>query len=117
MPGTPWRSAPGAGAPAPGIIAAGSIDIAPPALPVYEQPPIPAPGYIFTPGYWSWGDAGYYWVPGTWVEPPSVGLLWTPGYWGFNGGVYAVWQLKGNLTIKVTPNSGPGPAISGIFID
>jgi len=65
-----------------------SIAIAPPALPVYVQPPLPAPGYIWTPGYWAYGDAGYYWVPGVWVEPPTVGLLWTPGYWGFEGGFY-----------------------------
>jgi hypothetical protein len=61
----------------------------PPALPVYEQPPCPVEGYIWTPGYWAWGIGGYYWVPGTWVAPPRVGLLWTPGYWGFVGGVYA----------------------------
>lgn len=27
----------------------------PPELPVYEQPPIPAPGYLWTPGYWASG--------------------------------------------------------------
>ncbi len=61
----------------------------PPPLPVYEQPPCPADGYLWTPGYWAWSPAGYYWVPGTWVLPPAVGLLWTPGYWAFVGGVYA----------------------------
>src|SRR5580693_5004667 len=61
---------------------------APPALPEYEQPPVPGPGYLWTPGYWAWAPAGYYWVPGTWVMPPRVGVLWTPGYWGFVGGVY-----------------------------
>ncbi|WP_426420214.1 hypothetical protein [Bradyrhizobium genosp. A] len=66
-----------------------SITFAPPELPVYEQPPLPAPGYIWTPGYWAYGPDGYYWVPGTWVEPPAVGLLWTPGYWGWRNGVYA----------------------------
>jgi hypothetical protein len=65
-----------------------SIGIAPPALPVYVQPPLPAAGYIWTPGYWAYGDAGYYWVPGVWVAPPQPGLLWTPGYWGYAGGVY-----------------------------
>jgi hypothetical protein len=65
-----------------------SVNFAPPALPVYVQPPLPAPGYIWTPGYWAYGDAGYYWVPGVWVQPPSVGVLWTPGYWGFVGGAY-----------------------------
>jgi WXXGXW repeat (2 copies) len=65
-----------------------SIDIAPPVLPVYVQPPLPAPGFIWTPGYWAYGDAGYFWVPGVWVQPPQAGLLWTPGYWGYAGGVY-----------------------------
>src|ERR1700727_2668986 len=71
-----------------GVGIAINIHIAPPALPVYEQPALPAPGYLWTPGYWSYGDAGYFWVPGVWVQPPSAGLLWTPGYWGFEGGVY-----------------------------
>jgi hypothetical protein len=66
-----------------------SVNIAPPALPVYAQPPCPTEGYLWTPGYWSWDpDSGYYWVPGAWVEPPQVGVLWTPGYWGYNNGVY-----------------------------
>ena len=66
-----------------------SIRLAPPALPVYTQPPCPAEGYLWTPGYWAYAPAGYYWVPGVWVRPPRVGLLWTPGYWGFAGGAYA----------------------------
>jgi hypothetical protein len=66
-----------------------SIHIGPPALPVYPQPVCPAPGYIWTPGYWAYGPYGYYWVPGTWVLAPTPGYLWTPGYWGFVGGVYA----------------------------
>ena len=65
-----------------------SVNIAPPVLPVYTQPPLPAPGYIWTPGYWAYGDAGYFWVPGVWVLPPRPGILWTPGYWGFAGSVY-----------------------------
>jgi hypothetical protein len=65
-----------------------SITIAPPALPVYVQPPCPTVGYLWTPGYWAYGPLGYYWVPGVWVAPPRVGVLWTPGYWGFGGGVY-----------------------------
>jgi len=65
-----------------------SVNFAPPALPVYVQPPCPEPGYIWTPGYWAWDDGAYYWVPGTWIEPPEVGLLWTPGWWGWNDGVY-----------------------------
>jgi hypothetical protein len=66
-----------------------SVNFAPPALPVYEQPICPADGYIWTPGYWAWDpDYGYYWVPGTWVEAPEVGFLWTPGYWGWGGSAF-----------------------------
>src|SRR5258706_10220081 len=70
-----------------------SITVAPPPLPVYEQPPIPGPGYMWTPGYWAYDEdvADYYWVPGAWVEAPEPGLLWTPGYWGWSDGVY-VWN-------------------------
>src|ERR1700681_1834867 len=80
-----------AGASASSAQIAVSITIAPPVLPVYVQPAIPAPGYIWTPGYWAYGDDDYYWVPGTWVQPPTVGVLWTPGYWGWNNGLY-VWN-------------------------
>jgi WXXGXW repeat (2 copies) len=65
-----------------------SINIAPPELPVYVQPPCPEVGYIWTPGYWAYGDSDYYWVPGTWVAAPEPGLLWTPGYWGWAEGAY-----------------------------
>jgi hypothetical protein len=42
-----------------------SISIAPPELPVYEQPLCPSSGYLWTPGYWAYADDGYFWVPGT----------------------------------------------------
>ena len=71
-----------------GVFIGVSVNIAPPPLPVYVQPPCPEPGYLWTPGYWAWNDGAYYWVPGTWVEPPEFGLLWTPGYWGWDGGFY-----------------------------
>jgi len=65
------------------------IQIAPPAIPVYDQPPCPADGYIWTPGYWAYGSDGYYWVPGVWLYPAEIGFLWTPGYWAFENGFYA----------------------------
>jgi hypothetical protein len=67
-----------------------SVGFAPPPLPIYAQPPIPGPGYMWTPGYWAWdeGIGDYYWVPGVWVLAPQVGLLWTPAWWGWNDGVY-----------------------------
>jgi WXXGXW repeat (2 copies) len=67
-----------------------SVNLAPPPLPFYEQPVIPAEGYIWVPGFWAWDEtqADYYWVPGTWVEPPQPELLWTPAYWGWDEGRY-----------------------------
>jgi hypothetical protein len=53
-------------------------------MPSYSQPPVTVQGSIWQPGYWAWGPDGYYWVPGTYVAPPSLGLLWTPGFWGMN---------------------------------
>ena len=66
------------------------VNIAPPPLPFYEQPVIPAEGYLWVPGYWAWdaADGDYYWVPGTWVEPPQPELLWTPAWWGWVDGRY-----------------------------
>ncbi len=68
-----------------------SVDVAPPDLPNYDQPPLPGDGYVWTPGYWAWSEADqdYYWVPGTWVLPPQPDLLWTPGYWIVQGPVFA----------------------------
>ena len=70
------------------------ITIAPPPLPVYEQPFCPGDGYIWTPGYWAYGDDfdDYYWVPGTWVLAPEVGFLWTPGYWGWGGDRFVFYE-------------------------
>ena len=57
-----------------------SIRVAPPPIPVYVQPVIPGPGYIWVPGYWAWDDDGedYYWVPGTWVWARGTASgMWT----------------------------------------
>src|SRR3982074_766838 len=71
-----------------------SVNVPPPELPEYDQPPIPDYGYIWTPGYWAWGedDEDYYWVPGTWVLAPQPEVLWTPGYWGAEGALF-VWHM------------------------
>jgi hypothetical protein len=65
-----------------------TADVAPPVLPVYDQPPIPGPGYLWIPGYWAWSGYEYYWVPGYWATPPAVGLYWTPPYWAWTDGAY-----------------------------
>jgi hypothetical protein len=73
-----------------GVFVGVSVNIAPPVLPVYVQPPCPASGYIWIPGYWAWAaeNEDYYWVPGAWALAPVVGFLWTPGYWGWGDGAY-----------------------------
>jgi len=67
------------------------VGVAPPPLPSYEQPAIPAQGYLWVPGFWAWRKSvpDYFWVPGTWVQPPQPGLLWTPPYWSRVDGGYA----------------------------
>ncbi len=78
-----------------------SVNIAPPLLPVYLQPPIPGPGYIWVPGYWAWDDyyGDYYWVPGCWVRPPYAGALWTPSYWAWDDGAYVYYPGYWGLTV------------------
>lgn len=34
----------------------------------YEVVPAPRPGYVWAPGYWSWGGSGYVWIGGTWYQ-------------------------------------------------
>jgi hypothetical protein len=73
------------GSPPDGYVATSSaILVAPPDLPVYDQPPCPGDDFLWTPGYWAW-DGAYYWVPGAWVEAPEPGFFWTPAWWGWGG--------------------------------
>ena len=37
------------------------VSVAPPPLPYYEQPPIPAEGYLWMPGFWAWDEAAARW--------------------------------------------------------
>jgi hypothetical protein len=53
-----------------------AITIAPPELPVYDQPICPGDGYIWTPGYWAYGDDDYYWV---FSGHPDIGAGETAG--------------------------------------
>jgi hypothetical protein len=64
----------------------------PPPLPDYQQPPAPGDDDLWTPGYWNYASAGYYWVPGVWVQAPYQGALWTPPYWGWTGGHYGFYR-------------------------
>ncbi len=71
----------------PSTQAAVFITIAPPPIPIYAQPPCPAEGFLWVPGYWAYDYDfdDYFWVPGTWVMAPEVGFFWTPGYWAWAG--------------------------------
>lgn len=64
------------------------VDVAPPPIPDYQPPQCPDPNYQWQPGYWAWGPAGYYWVPGVWIAAPQPGYVWTPGYWAWQNGSY-----------------------------
>jgi hypothetical protein len=68
------------------------VDSPPPAIPYYEPPPAPEQNDIWVPGYWAWGEGGYYWVAGTWTQPPQTDYLWTPGYWAYNNNSAYVWH-------------------------
>jgi hypothetical protein len=69
----------------------GSVAVAPPEIPDYEQPSPPDEDMVWIPGFWDWSEdsSDYYWVPGTWAAAPIVGYLWTPGYWAVRRGVFA----------------------------
>src|SRR6185503_11833604 len=76
-----------------GVFVGVSVNIAPPPLPVYEQPPCPEEGYIWTPGYWGWDDGDYYWHAGYWG--PHVGFYGGVPYgYGYDGEGYegGYWQ-------------------------
>jgi hypothetical protein len=95
-----------------------SVKLAPPPIVVFDQPACPGDGYIWTPGYYQYGDYGYYWVPGQWVMPPSPGVLWTPGYWGYESGKYAwhegYWGAKVGFYGGINYGNGyPGSGFTG----
>jgi len=70
------------------VVVGVTVGIAPPVLPIYDQPVCPGDDYIWTPGYWAWDGSDYYWVPGTWVLAPEAGFFWTPGFWAWGDGGY-----------------------------
>ena len=76
----------------PAVASAGVVFLAPP-IPVPRVEvvaPYPvgyAPGYVWVPGYWSWGGPrGYYWVGGAWFRPPFHGARWVSPGWGHGPG-------------------------------
>lgn len=41
----------------------------------------PAPGYVWTDGFWDWRGNNWVWAPGRWQRPPRRGARWEPGRW------------------------------------
>src|SRR5271166_5313772 len=80
-----------------------SISIAPPAIPVYVQPAVPAPGFLWTPGYWGYG-AGYAWHGGYWG--PHVGFYGGINYgfgyggFGYEGGYWNHGEFNYNRSVN-----------------
>jgi WXXGXW repeat (2 copies) len=75
------------------------VSVAPPPPRAEVIPALPAPEaaeWAWSPGYWRWTGAEYFWVPGSyvrrvhgaaalipgyWASTPA-GWVWVPGHWG-----------------------------------
>ena len=49
----------------------------PPPMRYEVEGPMPGPGYVWTEGYWAWGDGRYEWRRGAWQRPPYEGAYWS----------------------------------------
>lgn len=71
-----------------------SVNVMPPALPAYAQPPLPGPGYIWTPGYWGWANGAYHFHGG--YRGPTVGFYGGVNYgFGYAGAGFFGGQWRG----------------------
>ena len=43
--------------------------------------PPPSVTYVWTPGYWTYHNDSWVWVPGEWQAPPAAGSTWVAGHW------------------------------------
>jgi hypothetical protein len=48
----------------------------PPPPPVMYAPPMPAPGYVWVPGYYAYSANRYVWNAGYWSRPPHPRAKW-----------------------------------------
>jgi hypothetical protein len=111
----PAQDVPAQDAPAQEVAADISTTVAPPELPVYDQPPIPAPGYNWTPGYWGWHDGIYAWNAGYWG--PHVGFYGGINYgFGYGGVGYGggFWR-GGAFSYNTTVNNFGGVHITNVY--
>jgi hypothetical protein len=61
------------------------VRVGPPAYRAEVVGVAPGPGYAWVAGYWGWGRAAYYWIPGRWVARPYARARWEPGRWRHRG--------------------------------
>jgi hypothetical protein len=80
-----------------------SIGTPPPPLPVYEQPVVIGPDYIWTPGYWGWNNAAYAWHRGYWGNRIGYygGINYGFGYFGrgYVGGGWSGGHFRYNTAV------------------
>lgn len=62
-----------------------TIGTPPPPIQYEAPPPMPAVGYVWTPGYWAPYGGRYVWHRGYWVNPPYYGAAWRPARWVHEG--------------------------------
>ena len=93
------------------------VRLAPPVPVVETVVPAPAPGYVWTPGYYTWNGRAYVWAPGAWVVAPWQGARWEPPHWvrrGFGGGWF--WRGFGDgMAVTDVENIPIGTLVVDIF--
>jgi hypothetical protein len=60
------------------------VGFGPPAPIVETPPPMPGPGYVWTPGYYNWNGGSYVWANGAWAIPPGHYHHYVSGAWMHN---------------------------------
>lgn len=65
-----------------------AVAVGPPAPVVYGPLGVaPAPGWVWTDGYYDWVRSGWVWRPGRWARPPHPGYVWQgPNYQRYRNG-------------------------------
>jgi hypothetical protein len=62
----------------------------PPPREEMRMPP-PSQGQVWLPGYWSWNNNEWAWMPGRLEKPPERMATWVPGQWTQRGDAW-VWR-------------------------
>ena len=76
-----------------------SARIGPPPPPRYAVFGVaPAPGYVWTNGFWDLRGSRWVWVDGRWVRPPRGRTVWVPNEWRQEHGRYRMqrgyWRMR-----------------------